>query len=403
MKKYLWLFILVLLFPINCFAVDIDITSGNAILYNMNDNSILYEKDKDTKVSIASITKMITCIVALEHINNLDETIVLTNKDFYGLAEKNASVAGFRVGETVTYRDLLYGLMLPSGADAAQALTRLISGSEEEFINLMNKKAEELKLKNTHFINPTGLDDEGHYSSVYDVSVIFKYALENEEFKKIVTSSTYTTSNGRLTFKSTISKALAQYNLSMDYLLGGKTGTTGDAGLCLASIAEKDNVKYMLVTVKAPYSKTVPNNYNDQKKIYEYFMDNYGYKKVVEKGDTLVKIKTLYAKEDEVTIKAKDNIDKYLNNDFDKKKVEYKYNGKDTITLDMNKGEKLGSIEVIYNGEVLEKIDVVLPNKQELDIMKYLSGHKVIVISIISVVILLIFLLVFFKKKRKRK
>ena len=403
MKKYLWLFILVLLFPINCFAVDIDITSGNAILYNMNDNSILYEKDKDTKVSIASLTKMMTCIVALEHINNLDETIVLTNKDFYGLAEKNASVAGFRVGETVTYRDLLYGLMLPSGADAAQALTRLISGSEEEFINLMNKKAEELKLKNTHFINPTGLDDEGHYSSVYDVSVIFKYALENEEFKKIVTSSTYTTSNGRLTFKSTISKALAQYNLSMDYLLGGKTGTTGDAGLCLASIAEKDNVKYMLVTVKAPYSKTVPNNYNDQKKIYEYFMDNYGYKKVVEKGDTLVKIKTLYAKEDEVTIKAKDNIDKYLNNDFDKKKVEYKYNGKDTITLDMNKGEKLGSIEVIYNGEVLEKIDVVLPNKQELDIMKYLSGHKVIVISIISVVILLIFLLVFFKKKRKRK
>ena len=164
MKK--WFIVLLLLIPINVFALDLDITSSNAVMYNLNDNEIIYEKNKDEEVSIASLTKIMTCIVALENIDNLDEKIVLTNKDFEGLIEQNAAQAGFRVGEEVTYKDLLYGLMLPSGADAAQALARNIAGSNEEYVELMNKKVKELKLKHTHFVNTTGLDIDNHYSSV---------------------------------------------------------------------------------------------------------------------------------------------------------------------------------------------------------------------------------------------
>ena len=400
MKK--WFIVLLLLIPINVFALDLDITSSNAVMYNLNDNEIIYEKNKDEEVSIASLTKIMTCIVALENIDNLDEKIVLTNKDFEGLIEQNAAQAGFRVGEEVTYKDLLYGLMLPSGADAAQALARNIAGSNEEYVELMNKKVKELKLKHTHFVNTTGLDIDNHYSSVYDLSKIFMYALKNDTFKEIITTDTYTTSNGRLTLRSTISKALSNYNLDMSYLLGGKTGTTGNAGLCLATIAEKDKVNYLLVTVGAPYPSNGPTNYIDQKTIYEYFMNNYGYKSIVDKGEKLLRINTKYAKNDYIVINAPKTIKKYLDNDFSQSKVKYKYTGKKEILYNTKIGTKLGKVDIIYNDKVLDTIDIYLDKKLELDICKYIGDHKLIIIIPSILLVFIIFIVCKRRVKKKR-
>ena len=182
MKRVLYLFFLFLiLIPISTYALDI--SSKNAVLYNLNDDNIIYEVNKDERVSIASMTKIMTCLVALEKINNPKDKVVMTTSMFYRLAEENASVAGFYIGEEVTYEDLLYGLMLPSGADAAQALAISLYGSVDKFVDRMNEKAKELGLKNTHFVNPTGLDIKGHYSSVDDVAIILKEALKNDTFK----------------------------------------------------------------------------------------------------------------------------------------------------------------------------------------------------------------------------
>ena len=400
MKKFI--IILLLLIPINVFALDLDITSSNAIMYNLNDNEVIYEKGSEEEVSIASLTKIMTCIVAIENIDNLDDKVILTNKDFESLAEQNAAVAGFRVGEEVTYRDLLYGLMLPSGADAAQALARNIAGSNEEYVELMNKKVKELKLSHTHFVNTTGLDIDNHYSSVYDLSKIFMYALKNDTFKEIITTSTYTTSNGRLTLRSTISKALSNYNLDMSYLLGGKTGTTGNAGLCLATIAEKDKVNYLLVTVGAPYPSNGPTNYIDQKKIYEYFMNNYSYKSIVDKDEKLLRINTKYSKKDYIVINAPKTIKKYLNNDFDHSKVKYKYIGKKEILYNTKKGTKLGKIDIIYNDKVLDTIDVYLDKKLELDVFKYICGHKLIIV-VFGILFLLLMIIIIRKRTVKKK
>ena len=176
----IWTIILLcILLPINIYALDFDIYSNNVILYNTKENKVVYEKNSKEKISIASLTKITTGIVAIENIKDLDEKITITNDDFKGLYEANAALAGFRVGEEVTYRDLLYGLMLPSGAEAARALERNVAGSEEAFIKLMNNKAKELKLENTHYANPTGLDDPNHYSTANDVLTVFKYALSN--------------------------------------------------------------------------------------------------------------------------------------------------------------------------------------------------------------------------------
>ena len=398
MKKYISIIIIILLFPISVFAEEFDIYSNNAIIYNLNDNSILYEKNSDERVSIASLTKIMTAIVAIENIDDINKEVTLTNNDFKGLYEANASLAGFNIGEEVTYKDLLYGLMLPSGAEAAQALCNNISGSVDEYVNLMNNKAKELGLNNTHFKNPTGLDDEEHYSTVKDVSKLFKYALNNEIFKEIISTDKYTTSNNRITLTSTIYKSLNKYNLNMDYLIGGKTGTTKDAGLCLASIAEYNNIKYLQVTVKAPFSRENPYNYLDQKQIYEYYFNNYDYITILNKKDTLVKINTKYAKKDYIEFKSNKEIKKYLKKDIDISKIKYKYTGKNIITLDMNKNTKLGKVDIIYEDKVLDNIDIILKEKQKLDIFKYIKANKQVIIIPISILILL-FIIIKLKKK----
>ncbi|MDE6477058.1 MAG: hypothetical protein K2L48_02580, partial [Mycoplasmoidaceae bacterium] len=202
MKKYgIMLLIVVATFfgTVIVNAVEFDLNSKNAILYNLDENEILYEKDSKEKIAIASMTKIMTAIVAIENTDNLDETVILTWTDFSGLVEANASVAGFRFGQKVTYRDLLYGLLLPSGADAAQALTRAIAGGRSNFVQMMNEKAKELNLENTYFMNEIGLDEEGHYSTVEEVAKLFQYALKNETFKEIVTTPSYTISDNSLT------------------------------------------------------------------------------------------------------------------------------------------------------------------------------------------------------------
>ena len=373
------------------YSLDFDIYSKNAILYNTKEDKVMYEKNSTDKVSIASLTKITTAIVALENIKNLDGKVTLTRADFKGLAEANASVAGFRIGQEVTYRDLLYGLMLPSGADAAQALTRNIAGSNDKFIDLMNEKAKELKLENTHYANSTGLDDSNHYSTVKDVLKVFKYALKNEEFKKIITTSKYTISDGSMTFRSTLSKAST---LDIEYIKGGKTGTTGDAGLCLATLANYDDTDFILVTAGA---EDKLGNFLDHKEVYEYVRDNFDYTEVVNKKDILVTLPTKYLKEDTIDFTGDKNINMYLENDFDKNNLKYKYTGIKLITRKNKEGEKLGKVDIYYDKDKLATVDIILKDKPKFSIVKYLLDHKLLV-----GIVLLLLVIIFSKKKQKK-
>ena len=389
--RILTIILLSLFIPINMYSLDFDIYSKNAILYNTKEDKVMYEKNSTDKVSIASLTKITTAIVALENIKDLDEKITLTSADFKGLVEANASVAGFRIGQEVTYRDLLYGLMLPSGADAAQALTSNISGSNDKFIDLMNDKAKELKLENTHYANSTGLDDSNHYSTVKDVLKVFKYALKNEEFKKIITTSKYTISDGSMTFRSTLSKAST---LDIEYIKGGKTGTTGDAGLCLATLANYDDTDFILVTTGA---EDKLGNFLDHKEIYEYVRDNFDYTEVVNKKDILVTLPTKYLKEDTIDFTGDKNINMYLENDFDKNNLKYKYTGIKLITRKNKEGEKLGKVDIYYDKDKLATVDIILKDKPKFSIVKYLLDHKLLV-----GIVLLLLVIIFSKKKQKK-
>lgn len=396
MKTILKYVVLILLF-ITVDVQALDIKSNNAILYNTNDNKVLFQKNENDKVQIASLTKIMTALITIENIDDLNQKVVIKKEDFNGLLEENLVTAGFMTNEEVTYNDLLYGLLLPSGADAAKALARLVGNTEEEFVEKMNKKAEELKLENTHFNNPIGLDNENNYSTAKDLVTLFKYALKKEEFKKIVTTDNYTTSNNRLTFKNKIKKN----QIVGDYILGGKTGTTDGAGLCLASIATIDDVNFLLITLGAPYDKKGYHNFEDAKTIYSFYKDNYSYQNIWTKNDTILTLKTKYVKKDKINFKAKDTFKVYLPNDTNKKDIKIKYKGIKTLTPNLKKGQKLGTLSVYYKNELLTKQKITLNEHLKLSIIKVIQTHKVI-FSLVMILILFILFIIFEKRKNHR-
>ena len=210
----------------------------------------------------------------------------------------------------------------------------MIAGGKNNFVKLMNEKAKELNLENTHVMNETGLDEEEHYSTVEEVAKIFQYALKNETFREIITTSSYTMSDNSFTVYSTITKNKRKYGINLDYVEGGKTGTTYDAGLCLASIATSNGVHYMLVTARAPYNEG-PKNFYDAKTIYEYFINNYSNQFVVEKGEKILTLDTLYTKDDNVFFYIEQSYQKYLPNEFKKDDLKYEYHGEKIITSKM--------------------------------------------------------------------
>lgn len=401
MKRFLLFFTFVISFLYGtniCYAEELNIYSKSAILYNMDDDIILYEKNSEERTSIASLTKIMTCIVAIENIDNLDQKIILKSDVFTGLAEAGASVAGFRVGENVTFRDLLMGALLPSGADATRALALNISGSESEFVNLMNNKAIELGLKDTHFENTTGLESSNHYSTVKDISIILKYALKNQTFKDMYTTREYTTTSN-LTFYSTLKKISNNYSFDVSNILGSKTGYTDEAGLCMSSIANYNGVNYLLVTAGADYRGNVPRQLLDAMTIYSFYSTNYGYKNIINTGDYIKTINEEYSTKEKYDITSPITISKFLNNSFDENKIKYEYNGLDKISYKNKIGDKLGSVNIIYDDNIIGTFDVFLTETINFSLFTFLLQTKLIYLIGATIVILLI--IICFLKKRK--
>ena len=400
MKKVLSFIFVFILFMVRANAVELDISSQNAILYNMDTEEILYEKAADEQVSIASLTKIMTALVSIENIEDLDTQVVLTADDFGGLIEANAVTAGFTKGEVVTYRDLLYGLLLPSGADAAKALARNIAGSEENFIKMMNEKVEKMNLKNTHFSTVIGLDDDNNYSTAREVALIFKEALKNEDFKTIITTKEYTSSDGKVKFHSTIQSNAKKFEIDIPYILGGKTGTTTDAGLCLATIAKENDVNYMLVTLGALYDKKAPHNIEDAQTIYDYFIDNYGNHVIVDKETPFTEIKVKYGTEKTLKLYPTKSITKYLENDYDKNDIKYVYDGREEITAFTKKGEKLGTLQIYYQDNLIAKENIVLNQTLKFSLLEFAKENIIIILSVITAVIIIV---IFIFKRKKSK
>lgn len=233
------------------------ISSKYGILINIDKNTVVAQKNSDTVMYPASLTKIMTLLVAVENIKDLNARYTFTSKLIDPLVADEASRAGFEPGESVTLNDILYGAILPSGADATSAIADYVSGSEAEFVELMNERAKKIGLKHTHFTNASGLHNKKHYTTVHEMALILKETMKNETCAKILSIYTYVTEknsyhpDGIELYSTMFSRMYGNEAVGVT-IMAGKTGYTTEGGNCLASYAKNDKGEhYILVTACA--------------------------------------------------------------------------------------------------------------------------------------------------------
>lgn len=249
--------------PINLFAeftddtaaIGSDIESGNVIVINCDENKVVAARDATAKCYPASTTKIMTLLTAVDYITDYNDTFTFSYEITDPFFLQNATMAGFADSEAVNMTDMLYGTILPSGADACAGLAIKISGSEEEFVKLMNKKADELGLTNTHFMNASGLFDQNHYTTPEDMAVIIREAMKNDLCRKILSTYQYTTAStpqhpDGIQLTSTLFSYMYGTEPEGADILGGKTGFVSESGYCIASFgASESGTEYVCVTL----------------------------------------------------------------------------------------------------------------------------------------------------------
>lgn len=316
-----------------------DVSAHNAILIDKESGRILYEKNPHEQKSIASLTKVMTAIVAIEN-GQLDDMVTVSNRAIY----TTGSSIYLQENEKMTLEDLLYGLMLRSGNDAAVAIAEHVGGSVEGFVYLMNEKATYLGLTNTRFANPHGLDEENHYSSAYDVAKLMQYAMGNETFEQIAGTTSY--QSKKRTYKWNNKNKLLNY--LYDYCTGGKTGFTKKAGRTLVTSAEKDGLHLIAVTLNAS------NDWNDHISLYEWGFSEFEPKKLISKGKKKFNI---YQDKQVEAIMEHDII-------FPLKKEELKKLKKETI-IEYGEHDEFGEGKIIYTIDSEQMVEVPIVASQQ--------------------------------------
>jgi D-alanyl-D-alanine carboxypeptidase (penicillin-binding protein 5/6) len=331
----------------NLYADEVSISAHSAAVIDVQTGRVLYEKNGDEKMLIASLTKIITCIVAIESGVDLDSEVKVSSR----AAGKEGSSIYLKVGEKQKLIDLLYAVMLRSGNDAATAVAEHVGKTEANFVAMMNKKVEELGLTGTHFANPHGLDAKDHYSTAHDMAVLTAYALRNPTFAKIVKTRVKSIpmpgeSWDRKMYNK--NKMLTRYNGSD----GVKTGYTKAAGRCLASSATRDGRQLAVITLDAS------DDWNDHARLLDYGFQKYQFMPVV-KADQVVKTVPV---EDGV----KDQVDVIVGHDFrypvredEQEKVTQQIELDESLHAPILAGQKVGEMKIYFEDRLVGQVPIL--------------------------------------------
>ncbi|HIS17422.1 MAG TPA: D-alanyl-D-alanine carboxypeptidase [Candidatus Coprovivens excrementavium] len=389
MKKIIFLFLIIFLpfIKVNALTLptEVDITADAIVLLNLDEDEIIYTKNPDKKEILASLTKIMTAYTVLQHVDDLDKKITVTEKDIANLY--GFTCAGLEKGDRVSYLDLLYGTMLISGADASQTLAIHVGGSIDGFTKLMNEEAKKLGLTNSHFADSYGGDDN-NVSTAREMAYLLKTALENKTFKKIFSTNYYTMSNGLRVVNYTASLATF-HGLDSELLTGNKSGFTPEAGLLLASTATINGTNYALIVCKSTINEYKSTHVLDTYKIYNY-ISNLTFNKysLLKKGTILKRIEVENGTISEYVVTADKEITAILT-PKDYENLEYKINITDKITPENKIGDNLGYVDILVNGELVDTYHVYLKD----EIFKYQKESKVAIIAIILLIFISLILL----------
>lgn len=355
MKKYLVVLILISFFFIPCVnAEDLVPNAKSAILIEESTGKILYEKNSDEKRAPASMTKVMSMLLIMEALDNKqislnDEVTISQNA-----ADMGGSQLFLQPNQTAKVEDLLKGIAVASGNDAVVAMAEKIAGSEEKFVDMMNKKAKELGLKNTQFKNPHGLDAEGHYTSAHDMAIMAKELIKHKNILNYTSiyEEYLTKSDGTKLWMVNTNK-LVKFYKGVD---GLKTGFTQTAGYCLTATAMKNNTRLISVVMG---EDTSANRSTDTVNLLNYGFNSYKVNTIIKKEKNIAKVKVNKGKEDKVYIRTKENVNELLNVNEKAKKYILVPEVKN-ITAPVKVGEKVGILKIKYQNKVVKEVDLTV-------------------------------------------
>ena len=374
MKKFLFLVVL-LLSPLGVFAEELIPNAKSGILIEANTGKIIYEKNKDERLSVASITKMVAQTIILEEIEkgNINWNDVVT-------VSRNASGMGgsqiyLEEGEKITVEDLMKGISVASGNDATVAMAEYISGSEEKFVKRMNKVVKDLKLKNTHFSNCTGLDQKDHYSSSYDMAIVARNLVVNhsEIIKFSSIREDYLRENTDKKFWLVNTNKLISFYDGAD---GLKTGHTDDALYCLAATAKRNNLRLIAIALGEVDSKT---RNKEVMELLDYGFNNLKMNILKRKGSIVSKVKLDKANTKYLNLIIKENLG-VIEGIGEKNNYKYKVI-LNKIKYPIYKGETVGKINILYKNNIVSTSDLVCNSN-----IKKINYFKLVLNNLIGLV-----------------
>lgn len=331
------------------FSESISLSGDNYILMEEQSGRILVENNAYNEMPMASTTKIMTALLAIE-LGDLEEYVEIT--------EESAGVTGSSIylekDEKIKLEDLIYGLLLRSGNDASVAIAIHVSGSVDDFVKEMNSRAREIGANNTNFTNPHGLHDVNHYSTAYDMALITREALLNEQFSTIWGSKSFTSERAKNNHFVNKNKTLWEY----DGGDGGKTGYTSDSGRCLVSTAIRDDMRLIAVSLNAS------DWFNDNYKLFDHGFENYNLYTIYSKGQLLQKVKVENGSKDDLILVSEDKLIYPLKDEeFDDVKLSIDVNKK--ISLPISAGDDYGYVKTYLNGKIIKNHQLMA--KYEID------------------------------------
>lgn len=357
MKKIV--FILISLFSFifikNVNAVEMDISAKSAILVDFNTGKVLYSKNENEPLAMASMTKVMSMLLIMEKIDDGS----LKYDDIVEISTESSSMGGSQIflnpGDKYKVVDLLKGVAMASANDAVVALAEKTYGSKEHFIEAMNKKAESLGLKNTHFVNVHGLDEEGHYSSAYDMSVMARELLKHEKILDFtrVYEEYLTKPDGSQIWLVNTNKLVRFY----DGVDGLKTGFTQNAGYCLTATGKKNNLRLISVVMG---EESIEKRSSDTVKLLNYGFNTFKVNLIKNKSEILGKVNVQKGKKENVDVVLVNDLIELLN--ASDKPSNYKFKILvDKITAPVKKGDVIGKVKVLNdNGILISEVDITV-------------------------------------------
>lgn len=395
-----------------------EVKAQHVVMLNLNTGADVYTKSPDEKAYPASLTKLITLLVASEHVTDYSQIVTIDKKLCWEDLVIGSSNIDLKDEEQLTIEDLMYAVAISSGNDAANALAIHLCGTKEAFVDEMNKKAKELGALNTNFVNTHGLHDENHYTTAHDMAIISRAAFENEQVLKYISASTHTIPVTNKTLKErdlvTTNKLMrAHESVYYKYCKAGKTGTTTAAGYNLISYAEKGDVSFLVVAMNAPKESGNANPiFSDSRSLYIWGFDNYTNTKILDDAEIVTEIKVkLSAKGDHLVLIPQKNLYAVIPNSWDISVLEKEITTKKNIKAPINQGDVLGTIELKKDGIVYGTANLVastdVKRSTVLHILDktetFFRNPYIIAICIIFAILIIIYIVVMISQNRKKR